>query len=144
MMGFVHDDCPEFVRRKLRQTLGPHQGLHTADRNAEKAALRGLLPFLTGAAQTGCRSNLVLGLRQELVPVCQDKDFLAGAHAVLGHVRKYDGLARARRKHQQCLAMAAPPFPFDRCHGLLLIRSKVHQNEPALNEGTAGADAGPS
>ena len=96
MMCLIDDDSPKVVRRKLSQPLGPHQTLHTTNRDSVPAAETSLFGFFSRAAQSGRARDLACCLIKQLPTVREDQHPVAGAHAVFRNLGKYDRFAAAR------------------------------------------------
>ena len=125
MMGFINDDGPKIVLRKLRQPLFSHESLNGPDHYPIPAGETALLSLFRGRQQS-CRLGQLIGrLIQELPTVSQDKRPVTLFYSFFNNFGEYDGLAGlAAPRWQNQQGAFYSPFPFIQNGGfsLFLIR----------------------
>jgi len=129
-VGLVHDHGPVVVWRELPKPLRTHERLHRADRDAFPFAQARALRFLQGTCQACRLLHLVRSLVKQFAAVGQDQHPATTADYLLGHGAKHNGLARARREHQERPPASRVPLAKDSRAGFLLVRSQLHVKSP--------------
>ena len=126
VMGLVHHDGGEIVRRELRQATFTAQRLHRADCDREHTAKAAALRFFDGAFEAGDHAELIRGLGQQLAAMCHDENSAAFLNSALGNFGHHDRLATARGENKQCALLALRPLTTDGSHGFTLVRPELH------------------